>query len=72
MSDKVVKRFRIGLLSASIWKNEGTEKPFYNVELQRSYKKEDGTWENTSSLSHADLLNASKLLQRAETWVADQ
>ena len=68
--DKPVKRFRIGLVQAAVWKNEGTSQPFFNVTLQRSYK--DGEeYKNSDSLGAGDLLNAAKVLCRAEAWIAD-
>lgn len=67
MADKPKKKFRIGLLTASIWKND----QFYGVTLQRSYK--DGEeWKEAQNMGHNDLLNAARLLQRCEEWIADQ
>lgn len=60
-------KIRIGYINATIWKNGD----FYNVELSRTYKEGD-EYRETSSLGHHDLLNASKVLQRAETWIASQ
>ncbi len=71
MSDKPVKKFRIGNLTVNVWKNEGTERPFYTVDIQRSYKDGD-EWKNTTSLNHADLLNAARLFQKAEGWISEQ
>lgn len=71
MSDKPAKKLRIGYLTATVWKNEANGGTFYSVELSRTFKDGD-EYKNTSSLGHADLLNASKLLQRAETWIAEQ
>lgn len=62
--------FKITLwpLSASIWKQTGTNGDFYNVTLQRSYK--DGeTWKNSDSFGRDDLLAAAKLLDQAHSWI---
>lgn len=72
MSDAPVKKFRLGFVSASIFKNEGQERAFYGVKLQRTYKGDDGQLQNTDGLNHGDCLNAVKLLQRAEAWIAEQ
>lgn len=66
------KKLRIGYVTATIWKNEGNDRPFYTVEVARTYKDESGALQNTSSLNHADLLNAVKLLERAEHWIGQQ
>lgn len=64
---KPVARFRIGFVTASVWEND----KFYNVTLTRSYK--DGNeYHDTDSLGAGDLLNAAKVLQRAEAWIAEQ
>lgn len=72
MSNAPVKKFRIGYLSVSIWKQEVQGgKAFHTVELVRTYKDSSGALKNTSSLNQDDLLNAAKLLERAELWLAE-
>jgi hypothetical protein len=66
------KKFKIGYVSCTIWKNDGTgDKPFYTVEISRTYRDADGNLKNTSSLNQDDLLNAAKLLERAEQYLAE-
>lgn len=72
MSDKPAKKFRIGFVTATIWKNESADRAFYSVELSRSYKDDKGEYQNGTSLNHNDLLNAAKVLERCEHWVASQ
>jgi hypothetical protein len=62
-----VERFRIGLISAAVWKNE----KMYSVTIRRSYKFE-GQWKETDSLNYDDLLNAAKVLERAEAYITSQ
>lgn len=72
MSHQPVKKFRIGYVSATIWENEGNgDRKFYTVDVQRTFKDGDDL-RNTSSLNAADLLNAAKLLERSEHWIAQQ
>jgi len=68
MSKQPAQKLRLGLISATIWDNDG----FYSVDLSRSYKDTEGNWQSSPSYGHADLLNLSKLAQRAETWIAGQ
>lgn len=69
---KPVAKFRIGYVTASVWKNDGAkDQTFFNVTLQRSYKDGDD-WKNSDSLGHGDLLNAARALQRAEDYIAKQ
>lgn len=67
MADRPVEKFRIGLITAAVWKNDSS----YTVTLQRSYK--DGNdWKHTDQFFASDLLNAAKVFERAEAWIADQ
>ena len=62
-----VAKFRIGYVAATVWKNER----HYNVVLSRTYK--DGNdYKETDQLGHADLMNAVRVLQRAEQFIAEQ
>ncbi len=65
-----VKKFRLGYVTASVWKNAGNNGDWHSVTLERSYRDDAGDIQNTSSLGAADLLNAAKLLQRAEEHIA--
>lgn len=60
-------KFRLGYITATVWKNE----THYNTVLSRSYKDGD-EYKETDQLGTADLLNASRLLQRAEDWISKQ
>lgn len=62
-----VAKFRVGNVTASVFKNDD----FYNTVLQKSYKEGD-EWKNTDSLGSGDLLNAAKVLQRAEEFISAQ
>lgn len=68
MANKPVKRFRIGLVEAAVWKNQNK---FYSVTLSRSYKDGD-EWKTTDQLGAADLLNAAQVLERAEEFISEQ
>ena len=65
---KPVKKFYIGDVTASIWKNEGKNGAFHNVTLTRRYR--DGEeFKDTSSLSKYDLTKAIQVLARALSWI---
>lgn len=68
MTNQPALKFRLGLITATIWKNND----FYSVDFTRSYKDSEGNWKNTTSFAHADLLNISKCAERAESWIARQ
>lgn len=67
MANKPVQKFRLGFVEAAVWKNDN----FYTVTLSRTYK--DGEeYKSTDNLGHGDLLNAARVLTRAEAWISDQ
>ena len=57
-------------ITASIWKNKGSEGPYFTVTVSRWYKKtgEEGR-EFTSVLGHHDLPNAAIVLMKASNWI---
>jgi hypothetical protein len=71
MHNEPVKKFRIGAVSATIWKNEAEGRSFYSTTIVRSYRDRDTEeWKETSSFSHDDLLNVAKVADRAEAFIA--
>jgi hypothetical protein len=73
MSDKPVKKIRIGLITATVWRNENEGgKAFYTVNMQRQYKNSAGEWQAGDSYNHDDLLNLAKVAERAEAWISEQ
>ena len=72
-SNKPEKTIRIGSTSAAIWKRTRTDGQghFYTVQIQRSYRVEEGT-QYSGNFNHDDLMNLALLAKRAEAWIADQ
>ena len=69
---KPVTTLRCSSIKASIWKNEGTKGPFYNVTVARSYKAQDGVWKNSESFGLADLDALVAVAQQAKLWVTER
>jgi hypothetical protein len=65
--NRPAQQFRLGNISATVWLNGR----FYTTVLSKVYKDGD-EWKNTDQLSSGDLLNAAKLLQRAEEFISHQ
>ena len=65
--NKPAGKFRVGYVSATVWQNDS----HFNVKLTKSYKDGD-EWKETDQLGTADLLNAAKCLERAESFISDQ
>jgi hypothetical protein len=60
---------RYGRLRASVWRQESEKGPWFNVTLSRSYKDDDGNWQNSSSFGTRDLLEVAKLCNEVHTWI---
>lgn len=66
-NNEPVKKFRVGNVTAAVWKNDTN----FSVTLQKSYREKDTEeWKNTTTLFHADILNAIKALERSEEFIA--
>ena len=64
------RKFRAGGVTATVWKGmsaKGT--PYFNVQLNKSYKDKDNAWKNTNSLKETDIPKAMVLLQKAYEYV---
>jgi hypothetical protein len=68
MANMPAQKFKIGLVTATVWDNDG----FYSIDLSRAYKTDTGDWKNTNSFHHSDLLNLAKCAERAEIWIGRQ
>jgi hypothetical protein len=66
--NKPAAKFRIGFVTATVWKNGDG---FFNVDVSKSYKDGD-EYKDTNSLGSGDILNAVKVLERAEEWISQQ
>jgi hypothetical protein len=54
-------------MARPLWLN----KKFYNTVITKTYKDGD-EYKDTNQLGTGDLLNAAKLLERSEAWIAEQ
>ncbi len=69
------KKFSTGVISATVWKNNGTSKKtgesveFRTVTLQRRYTDKEGNWQTSSNLRISDLPKASLVLQKAYEYL---
>lgn len=68
MANKPAATFRLGAVKATVWRNNDK---FYNVTLVRTYKDGDD-FKETDQLGSGDLMNAVRVLQRADDFIAAQ
>ena len=70
MSNPPIHTIRMGLIKASIWKNQTRAGDRHNVSLSRLYKNGD-VWKESTKFGKDDLLVASKVLDQAHTWIIE-
>lgn len=63
-----VHSIRMGLIKASIWKNETNVGTRYNVTIVRLFRNGD-LWQESSRFGREDLPLASKVLELSHEWI---
>jgi len=70
MANPPIDTLRDGPLKATIWKNETDKGAFYNIDLTRAFKTDDG-FQDTTSFRSSDLLRVAFLAQQAHARVIE-
>ena len=68
--NKPVHTVRHRSIKATIWKNETSNGPMYNVNVVRSYKDENGEWKDSHSIGYDDLMNVAALMYEAHAYIS--
>ena len=69
MSRPPVHEIRLGLIKASIWRNQTKSGERHNVAVARLYKNGD-TWKESGHFGRDDLLLVAKVAYMAHTWIS--
>lgn len=65
-----VATFRCGVLSVSIWEQDGANGVFFRVIPQRSFKREGSEdWEYSDTFGRDDLLTIAELMRTSWNWI---
>lgn len=65
MSNAPYLKLRDGTLSVTVWEKNNDGKAYHSAILRKSYKNDDGEWQETDNLNGNELLKAANLLQKA-------
>jgi hypothetical protein len=69
-SNKPAHTIRAGVLSVSIWRQDGSNGTFYRCNAQRAYKPDgEEEWKHTDSFGRDDLLIVAELMTTAWQWI---
>lgn len=69
MSRTPIHEIRLGLIKASIWRNQTKSGERHNVTVARLYKNGD-TWKESNHFGRDDLLLVAKVADMAHTWIS--
>ena len=69
-ANKPVHTVRHRSIKATIWKNETSNGPMYNVTVVRSYREEGGEWKDSHSIGYDDLMNVAALMYEAHAYIS--
>jgi len=69
--NKPVHTVRHRSLKATIWRNQSDNGVvYYNVSIVRSYRDDNGDWQDTQSFGYDDLMNVSALMYEAHAFIS--
>ena len=68
MSRAPVHEIRLGLIKASIWRNQTKSGERHNVTVVRLYKNGE-TWKESGHFGRDDLRLVAKVIDLAHTWI---
>ena len=73
MSDTKKPAAKLSLypVSAAIWRNQTSNRAFYSVTFERTYKDEAGKYQTSSTFNAGDLLTLSKLADLCDTKIRE-
>src|SRR2546426_10744188 len=69
-ANKPVHTVRHRSIKATIWKNETSNGPMYNITVVRSYREESGEWKDSHSIGYDDLMNVAALMYEAHAYIS--
>ena len=69
-ANKPVHTVRHRNIKATIWKNETSNGPMYNVTIVRSYREDGGEWKDSHSIGYDDLMNVAALMYEAHAYIS--
>lgn len=71
MSRTPVHEVRIGLIKASVWRNQTRSGERHNVTVSRLYRNGD-VWKESAHFGRDDLLSLAKVIDQAHTWITSE
>ncbi|MCK4522474.1 MAG: hypothetical protein KAU20_07915 [Nanoarchaeota archaeon] len=74
MTNKPEKKFKAGGVTATVWKNNGTDKEgkpttFNTIAIERNYTDKENKWQSTSSFRLMDLPKVALVANKAYEYL---
>ena len=70
-ANKPVHTVRHRSIKATIWRNETSNGPMYNVTVSRAFRDEGGEWKDSHSIGYDDLMNVAALMYEAHAYISE-
>lgn len=71
IKNQPIAKFRVGSVTAGIWKNEGEKGTTFNATFDRRYRDNDNNWHSSASHNPDDLLALAKAADLAHTKILE-
>ena len=70
-SNRPEKTLRDGSLKATVWRQQGKERDFFNTTFAKTYEDENGELKDSQNFGEKDLLGISELARQAHNEVKE-
>ena len=72
-TNKPIHKIRVGSISVSIWENAFDKgKPAYRAALAKTYRDNQGHWQETGTFRADDLILVATVAKLAADWMLDR
>lgn len=68
-NQKPVCVIRVQSVKATIWREESESGVYYSTSISRTYRRDDGSYGDSSRFSHMELLAAACVAQKASDYI---
>lgn len=67
--NKPIQRFRVGRIQVAVWANKGARGTWFSVTASRSYRNDQGHWQDSNGFALQDLPLLCRVLDQAYDYL---
>jgi len=64
-----VKKFKVGCVNATIWKNDGERGPMFSAKFERRFKDAEGEWQSSNSFLLGQLDDLAGAIELTKSYI---